>query len=239
MFAIINNLLPSRQGGMFTSPILTQPKFGVNSTLSLCYNPTMGILERFKRKPSAETRGLIELAGKVADKLLNDLRSGYIAERYNGDVQEEETLLQDIRHSVVLKRGGKYFLVNLSRGCGDRDTDFHRALNVHEYRSLEEMNQPNNDLPFVVFKEGQMVWGYSGYFWSFADGSHGWSRLDLNIDQTKSFLFKVLNATVDIRVTQERFDYEIARDAKYGWANSVIKWPGPKEDIANQPIPRR
>ena len=191
----------------------------------------MGILERFIGKPQKEVGVLNrEQIGRLVDKLLDDLQNGYIVEDYNGDADDEERLLQDIRNSVVLKRGKKYFLVHLFRGYGDRDTDFHRSLIVHEYRSLEEMNGAHNDLPFAVFKEGQKIWGYSGYFWSDTDGSYGWKRLDLDAKQTKSFLAKVAKASVNTKATQEQFNSEIASRDRYGWTNIKLRWPKLKKE---------
>ena len=68
----------------------------------------MRFVERLGRKPHGESTKLEpETLAPIIDKLLDDLRHGFIIEDYNGD-PKEESLLYHEGYCVVLKRRNRF-----------------------------------------------------------------------------------------------------------------------------------
>ncbi len=94
----------------------------------------MRLLERLRTvNPQQETSALnTELTGKVVDKLLNDLRSGFIIEE-KGEVEEGEERVEK-KFEVVLKGNGRYYKVLEAHSIPTSS-----YISVHEHKSLNRI----------------------------------------------------------------------------------------------------
>lgn len=187
----------------------------------------MGLLERLRGSPRRETSHLNpELLQRVADKLLEDLKSGFITEIYEGD-PVEESFRREEGYTVVLKLGNKLYQVT---NHSNRRYPRLSSLSVHEFRNLDEMRDFFNVQRFSIFYSNGTFGSYGGHRWS-NNLSRGYCRLDINQTEARALLTQVERAKVDAKATRWLFNYRTEFAGSRGWNHIVYRWPR----LAGQP----
>lgn len=156
----------------------------------------------------------------LVEKLLEDLKSGFITEYFTDPPAEDDEFLWRRRLSVVLKKRRKKFLVKLDKylpnGSG--------YLNVEDY--IPEMTKPNYD---TVFREMRIN---EDEFWcvevdqsktTYRNGSEhlDWSEKGMLPENARKFSRDVLQAQVDETATKQYFDL-CRRSAD---PDTSLRWP--------------
>ena len=187
----------------------------------------MGLLERFRRP---EKNLDPERLSPLVDKLLGDLRYGFITEHFNGD-PEAETVLHHESYTVILKRKKAFYLARVTR-ASQAYTSLYPTLSRLNYPSLDVLNYSSvSEMPYItkasryvfLYTDGRYN-GYRGYSWS-NEHSEGWSRLDLTEVETASLLKDVLKAGVDRTATKQLFEQQTQLIQERNWKDLVIRWP--------------
>jgi len=182
----------------------------------------MKMLERFRRTPRKETVILNrEQVGAVVDKLLVDLKGGFIHEMYDGDVDEESCLKQQ-SYKVVLK-GGRYYLIEVFRSRWSSDV-YEESLHVSEYRSVEEMEEWNNIQRYLTLKGGFKMGAHRGHPYTYR-GNPAMQSIDISFGEAADLLRAIAKARVDTKTTQRHFEHQLEKVRRYNWKDIIVRWP--------------
>ena len=156
----------------------------------------------------------------LIEKLLEDIKSGFIAEYYTDPPEEDDEFLWKRRLSVVLKKGRKKFLVKLDKFLPNGNG----YLQVEDY--VPEMTKPNYDTRLREMNiNEENFWCMEGYWYktSYKDGGYhlSWTNRDISPENARQFSSDIFGAHVDHRATKQYYDLwrKSAED------NIDFRWP--------------